>query len=60
VSPFSLFPEPSNTTNQLDFALPEEQDFPGLIALLQNNFNVRIQNKTVSHRIFYDTFDWLL
>jgi CHAD domain-containing protein len=60
VSPFSLFPEPINTANQLDFALPEEQDFPGLIALLQNNFNVRPHNETVSHRIFYDTFDWLL
>jgi CHAD domain-containing protein len=60
VSPFSLYPEPSTTTNQLDFALPEEQDFPGLIALLQNDFNVRVQHETVSHRIFYDTFDWLL
>jgi CHAD domain-containing protein len=60
VSPFSLYPEPATTSNQLDFALPEEQDFPGLIASLQKNFNVRVQHETVSHRIFYDTFDWLL
>jgi CHAD domain-containing protein len=60
VSPFSLYPDPPTTTNQLDLVFPPEQDFPELIALLQNNFNVHVHDETVSYRIFYDTFDWLL
>jgi len=45
---------------QLAFAIPLDQGFSELLSLLQKNFQIRIQAETVSHRVFFDTFDWLL
>ena len=45
---------------QLDLVIPADQGFSELLASFQNNFYVKVQAETVSHRVFYDTFDWLL
>ncbi len=46
--------------NQLDLVIPVDQGFSEPLASFQNNFYVHIQAETVSYRVFYDTFDWLL
>jgi len=46
--------------NQLDYAIPLDQGFSELLSSLQQNFQIRIQAETISHRVFFDTFDWLL
>jgi len=45
---------------QLDLVFPPDQGFPELITSFQNSFHVNVQAETVSYRVFYDTFDWLL
>lgn len=45
---------------QLEFAIPVDQSFTELLSLLQKKFTIRIQPKAVAHRVFFDTFDWLL
>lgn len=46
--------------NQLDLVIPVDQSLPELLASFQNNFYVNVLPDTVSYRVFYDTFDWLL
>lgn len=45
---------------QLDFVIPVNQSFAKLLALFQNDFQVRVQDPSVNYRVFYDTFDWRL
>ena len=46
--------------NQLDLVFPADQGFSELLAAFQKNFHVNVLAETVNHRVFYDTFDWLL
>jgi len=45
---------------ELEFSLPVDQSLSDLLASFQGDFTVSILPATVSHRFFYDTFDWLL
>ncbi|UCB56150.1 MAG: CHAD domain-containing protein [Thiotrichales bacterium] len=45
---------------QLDLVIPLDKGLPELLASFQNNFYVNVLPETVIHRIYYDTFDWLL
>ena len=47
-------------SNQLDLVIPVDQGFAELLTAFQNNFHVNVMPDTVSHRVIYDTFDWLL
>jgi CHAD domain-containing protein len=46
--------------NQHSFVVPDDQDIPALISLIQETFPVQVLADTVYHRVFYDTFDWRL
>lgn len=45
---------------QIELIIPVAQGFSELLASFQNNFHVNVQAETANHRVFYDTFDWLL
>lgn len=44
----------------LDLVIPPDQSIPTLLASCQNNFYVNVLPLTVFHKVYYDTFDWLL
>ena len=46
--------------DQHSFIIPEDQNISALVWSLQNTFSIRVQNETVYHKTFYDTFDWRL
>lgn len=48
------------TNNQLDLIIPLDQGFSELQTSFQNNFYTNVLPETISYRVFYDTFDWLL
>jgi len=48
------------SVDQHSFIIPEDQSISALVSSLQKTFSVRVQDETVYHRVFYDTFDWRL
>ena len=48
------------SVDQHSFIIPEDQSISALVSSLQKTFSVRVQEETVYHRVFYDTFDWRL
>lgn len=45
---------------QLDFPVPAELGVSGLLASLEDHFNIGVLPDTQFYRVFYDTFDWRL
>ena len=45
---------------QLDLVVPLGQNLSELLVSFQNDFDVKVLPRSVCHRLFYDTFDWLL